>query len=293
MIVIRHLGDITKINGAEIDPVDIITGGSPCQDLSVAGKRAGLEGERSGLFMEQIRVIKEMREADVLRGRTGQSIRCRYAVWENVPGCFSSNGGRDFQSVLTEFIRVADPDAPSVPLPSKGKWRKWANSTDLANKTSVTVGGEHQKIFDADTKVSKGTGTYKLYGRDANGNETTISWAFTPQSGKIPCWAYVDKNHPAILSASDPVASIHVATKNYVDTQSFSLDKGIEKTDLNFTWDSTNKTWDYNPIGNYYGEDGGSIEILNFYVSGMSTSETVSIHNWKLIGVENSDDSCL
>lgn len=116
----KHLGDITKINGAEIEPVDCIVGGSPCQDLSVAGKRAGLAGERSGLYMEQIRVIKEMREADVRRGRTGQFIRPRYMVWENVPGAFSSNGGRDFAAVLEEAIRVAEPQAPDVPVPEKG-----------------------------------------------------------------------------------------------------------------------------------------------------------------------------
>ena len=121
----HHLGDITKINGAEIEPVDIITGGSPCQDLSCAGLRAGLAGERSGLFMEQIRIIKEMRDADVLRGRTGEFIRPRYCIWENVPGALSSNGGADFQAVLSVFIRVADPEAPDVPLPAKGKWNKW------------------------------------------------------------------------------------------------------------------------------------------------------------------------
>lgn len=121
----KHYGDITKLNGAELPVVDIITGGSPCQDLSVAGKRAGLAGERSGLFMEQIRLIREMREADVLRGRTDQLIRPRYCVWENVPGALSSNGGRDFQAVLTEFIRIAAPDAPDVPLPENGKWPAW------------------------------------------------------------------------------------------------------------------------------------------------------------------------
>lgn len=75
--------------------------------------------------MEQIRVIKEMRDADVRRGRAGQFIRPRYCIWENVPGALSSNGGRDFQAVLAEFIRIADPDAPAVPLPDKGKWQKW------------------------------------------------------------------------------------------------------------------------------------------------------------------------
>lgn len=81
-----HLGDITKLNGAELPPVDIIAGGSPCQDLSVAsGTRAGLSGARSGLFMEQIRITKEMRNADTLRGRSGVSVRPRILCWENVP----------------------------------------------------------------------------------------------------------------------------------------------------------------------------------------------------------------
>lgn len=120
----KHLGDITQINGATIEPVDVITGGSPCQDLSVAGKRAGLAGERSGLFMEQIRIIKEMREADAKRGRPAHLCRPRFMVWENVKGTFSSNGGKDFQAVLTEIIRIVDPDAPEVPFPEKGKWPK-------------------------------------------------------------------------------------------------------------------------------------------------------------------------
>lgn len=120
----KHLGDITQINGATIEPVDVITGGSPCQDLSVAGKRAGLAGERSGLFMEQIRIIKEMREADAKRGRPAHLCRPRFMVWENVPGAFSSNGGKDFQAVLTEIVRIIEPDAPEVPFPEKGKWLK-------------------------------------------------------------------------------------------------------------------------------------------------------------------------
>ena len=79
-----HVGDITKLNGNELPPVDIITGGSPCQDLSVAGARAGLAGERSGLFMEQVRIVKEMRDADERRGRAAHAVRPRYMVWENV-----------------------------------------------------------------------------------------------------------------------------------------------------------------------------------------------------------------
>lgn len=116
----KHLGDITKINGAEASPVNVIIGGSPCQDLSVAGKRAGLAGERSGLFMEQLRIIKEMRKADADRGRTGKDIRPRFMVWENVPGAFSSNKGADFGAVLQETIRVICKEVPVVPMPNKG-----------------------------------------------------------------------------------------------------------------------------------------------------------------------------
>ena len=125
----KHLGDITKINGAEIEAVDVITGGSPCQDLSVAGKRAGLAGARSGLFMEQIRIVKEMREHDRANGRTGDMVRPRFMVWENVPGAFSSNKGQDFAAVLEEIIRIAEPEAPDIEVPEKG-WNTWGGYHD-------------------------------------------------------------------------------------------------------------------------------------------------------------------
>lgn len=118
-----HLGDITKIHGYDAPAVDCIIGGSPCQDLSIAGKRAGLQGERSGLFMEQIRIIKEMRERDKSTGRTGQYVRPRYMVWENVPGAFSSHKGSDFAAVLEETIHIIEPEAPPIPVPKKG-WPK-------------------------------------------------------------------------------------------------------------------------------------------------------------------------
>ena len=116
-----HVGDITKLDGAMLPPVDIICGGSPCQDLSVAGARAGLSGERSGLFMEQIRIIKEMRNADKSRGRTGIAVRPRYCVWENVPGVFSSAEGKDFQAVLREFVQIEEPQMDVV-RPPAGSW---------------------------------------------------------------------------------------------------------------------------------------------------------------------------
>ena len=116
-----HLGDITKLDGAKLPPVDIICGGSPCQDLSVAGARAGLAGSRSGLFMEQIRIIREMRDADKKRGRTGLAVRPRFGCWENVLGAFSSAEGKDFQAVLQAFIGVEEPQAHTAGPPS-GRW---------------------------------------------------------------------------------------------------------------------------------------------------------------------------
>jgi DNA (cytosine-5)-methyltransferase 1 len=110
----RHLGDVSKVNGAEIEPVDIITFGSPCQDLSVAGKRAGIkDGTRSGLFLEAIRITKEMRVS------TG-GMYPTFALWENVPGAFSSNGGEDFRTVLQELVKIKEPSAVMPPVPVGG-----------------------------------------------------------------------------------------------------------------------------------------------------------------------------
>ena len=109
----RHLGDISKINGANIEPVDIITFGSPCQGLSVAGRQRGLGDERSALFMEAIRIIKEMREAT-----NGEYPK--WAIWENVPGAFSSNAGQDFKAVLEELIKIVEPNAVMPNVPKKG-----------------------------------------------------------------------------------------------------------------------------------------------------------------------------
>lgn len=117
-----HVGDITKLSGDKLPLVDIICGGSPCQDLSVAGQRAGLAGERSGLFMEQIRITKEMREKDGKRGKTNDLVRPRFFVWENVPGAFSSADGEDFKAVLEETTRIADSTV-SIPRPPGGVWK--------------------------------------------------------------------------------------------------------------------------------------------------------------------------
>ena len=119
----KHLGDITKIHGDKIEPVDCITFGSPCQDLSIAGRRAGLAGERSGLFMEAVRIIKEMRAST-------NGMYPTFAVWENVPGAFSSNGGEDFRAVLEELARVEQPDTV-IPRPPRGGGR-WSKAGAIA-----------------------------------------------------------------------------------------------------------------------------------------------------------------
>ena len=129
---VKHLGDINCINGAEIEPVDIITFGSPCTDLSVAGKRQGLNAERSGLFFQAIRIIKEM------RGATNGKYP-RFAVWENVTGAFSSNGGEDFRCVLEEFCKIKDADL-SVPKPEK-----WTKAGEIVGKNFSVA----YRTFDA------------------------------------------------------------------------------------------------------------------------------------------------
>lgn len=106
---VKQLGDITKIDGAAVEPVDIVTMGSPCQDLSIAGARAGLAGERSGLFVRAIEIIRQMRRAT--NGKYP-----RYAVWENVTGAYTSNKGMDFKAVLEAFTET------EIPIPGHGKW---------------------------------------------------------------------------------------------------------------------------------------------------------------------------
>lgn len=119
----KHLGDITKIHGDKIEPVDCITFGSPCQGLSMAGKRLGFDDNRSVLFLDAARIIKEMRIAT-------NGMYPTFAVWENVPGAFSSNGGEDFRAVLEELARVEQPDV-SIPRPS-GRGGRWSKAGAIA-----------------------------------------------------------------------------------------------------------------------------------------------------------------
>lgn len=128
----KHYGDVSKLNGAELPPVDIITFGSPCQDMSVAGKRAGLSGSRSNLFYEAVRIVKEM------RCKTNGEYP-RFVVWENVPGAFSSNKGEDFKAVLEEICKIKD-DTLSV-----SKSEKWTNAGEIVGDAFSVA----WRVFDA------------------------------------------------------------------------------------------------------------------------------------------------
>ena len=148
-----HVGDITKLDGAKLLPVDVICGGSPCQDLSVAGLRKGLAGERSGLFMDQVRIVKEMRAENERRGISDDLVRPRYLVWENVPGAFSSANGEDFRAVIEEIVRIKECTC-HVPRPDTGSWEigsAWLGESWMLNtgeSPSVAVGSSLSQILE-------------------------------------------------------------------------------------------------------------------------------------------------
>ena len=180
----KHLGDITKIHGDQIEPVDCITFGSPCQDLSIAGRRAGLAGERSGLFMEAVRIIKEMRSST-------NGLHPTFAIWENVPGAFSSNSGEDFRAVLEELARVEQPDV-SIPRHSvggaDGAKPEQSSETDglwLGDSLTLNIGefpnAERESLLSwilEDNVPQK----YYLSARAVSGNpdESIKTWEATP-----------------------------------------------------------------------------------------------------------------
>ena len=139
-----HYGDVSDISGADLEPVDIITFGSPCQDLSIAGKRSGLDGSRSGLFFEAVRIVKEMREKT-------HGEKPRFIVWENVPGAFSSNKGEDFKAVLEEVIRIKEPEAPPLPPPEKA-------DGPMPTVTWETDGAWHTAFLTLNTGASPNEG---------------------------------------------------------------------------------------------------------------------------------------
>ena len=235
----KHYGDITKINGALAEPVNVIIGGSPCQDLSVSGKRAGLAGERSGLFMEQLRIIKEMRYADeFIRGRKGVDIRPRFMVWENVPGAFSSNKGEDFGAVLQETLCVVCQETPTIPMPKNG-WPLAGCLIGMGGQSSVAW-----RVFDAQfwgvpqrrrriALIADFGGTTAgeiLFERESVSGDFTQSgtaWKETP--------AYVEnsplRNDCVLLEARGEIAGFNGYKSHYADIQ-YAEDKAptIEAT---------------------------------------------------------------
>lgn len=169
----KHLGDVSKVSGYEVEPVDVVVGGSPCQDLSVAGKRAGFkhadlgddETTRSGLFMEQMRIIREMREHDRQLGRTDDLVRPRWLIWENVPGAFSSGHpkGADFAAVIEEILKICEPDADvRVLLPSNGKWTKSGCYYDSDGRWSIAWRVHDGQFFG--TTYFNADGSVRKYG---------------------------------------------------------------------------------------------------------------------------------
>lgn len=139
---VMHVGSVTELKGDEIQPVDIITFGSPCQDLSIAGKRKGLKGNRSGLFIHAIRIIREMRLAT-----NGQYPT--FIIWENVPGAFSSNGGEDFRAVLEKVTNA------NIPMPASGKWAtagmvRGGRLTQLGESLMLNI-GEYPNVENEST----------------------------------------------------------------------------------------------------------------------------------------------
>mgnify|MGYP002515961376 FL=1 len=174
-----QLGDVSKINGAEIPPVDIFTNSSPCQDLSVAGKRAGLDGERSGLFLEAVRITKEMRAKEIQNGRTDKFIRPRFWCWENVPGALSSGNpkGEDFRIVLEEIAKIIEPNA-SIPLPQK--WSKagvvdgdgWQIAWRIMDAQHYGVAQRRRRLFVVADFASGGGAAEILFERES------VSWHF-------------------------------------------------------------------------------------------------------------------
>ena len=138
---VKHYGDVSAVNGARIEPVDIITFGSPCQDMSIAGKRDGLGGSQSSLFYQAVRIVKEMREET-----NGQYPR--YIVWENVPGAFSSNKGEDFRTVLEEICRIKDP---AVSVAGCARWQPAGTGTLWPGASSTPSTGASPSEESAST----------------------------------------------------------------------------------------------------------------------------------------------
>lgn len=226
----EHLGSVLDVNGAEIEPVDIITFGSPCQDLSVAGKQKGIhEGERSSLFFEAVRIAKEMRVHDRAIGRTGVDVRPRFLVWENVPGAFSSHQGEDFRAVLEALGGIAQ-DGVSIPRPTKGKWEHagcvvgdgWSIAWRLYDAQYWGVPQRRKRIYLVADLASERAGEIlfereSLCGNPAEGGEAREGIAHdAPGGAGGSCTAFHLQQDPINGNVSPCIGGQHQATVGVV-----------------------------------------------------------------------------
>ena len=226
----EHLGSVLDVKGDQITPVDIITFGSPCQDLSVAGKQKGIhEGERSSLFFEAVRIAKEMRAHDRAIGRTGVDVRPRFLVWENVPGAFSSHQGEDFRAVLEALGGIAK-DGVSIPRPPKGKWEHagcvvgdgWSIAWRLYDAQYWGVPQRRKRIYLVADLASERAGEIlfereSLCGNPAEGGEAREGIAHdAPGGAGGSCTAFHLQQDPINGNVSPCIGGQHQATVGVV-----------------------------------------------------------------------------
>lgn len=212
---VKHYGDVATLDGAQLEPVDVITFGSPCQDMSVAGRRAGLDGERSGLFHQAIRIIREMREAT-------HGEKPRFIVWENVPGAFSSNHGQDFKAVLDAVIGIKEPGA-AVPAPDKGRWRHadlfmgdgWSVAYRVLDAQYWGVAQRRRRVFLVADFDSERAGEilferYGLRGDSGEGEAPVAGAAADPADGvgQSGCWCINPQASSGITVTNDITATL-------------------------------------------------------------------------------------
>ena len=239
----KHLGSVTDINGGDIEPVDIITFGSPCQDLSVAGKRAGLKHEvkgddettRSGLFMEAVRIIKEMREATNGEYPT-------FAVWENVPGAFSSNKGEDFRTVLEELIKIVEPTAVMPAVPKNG-WPYadsycgdgWSLAYRVFDAQYWGVPQRRRRIYLVLDLRGQRAGKVSFEREGVRGNFETFKTAGQGTAGDVADRSGADDcDGECVAYSFDSLASNSMKSKNpYSGCRRVEIAKALDTTDPN------------------------------------------------------------
>lgn len=243
---LKHLGDITQIHNAPF--VDCITFGSPCQDLSIAGKRAGLAGERSGLFMEAVRIIKEMEEQSGGLGPT-------FAIWENVPGAFSSNKGNDFHAVLEELARIKEPEV-SIPRPEN---RKWAKAGFICgNGWSIAWRTLDAQFWGVPQRRKRIALVLDLRGQRAGEilfERTGVSGNSEPS---IPPWKGIARNPDGGSSGHDRVVALQ---GNMIDRDVKQNGSGLAESEIMFTLNTTDRHGVCFGIDGHHGYETGDKSI--------------------------------